>query len=182
MNHFELLGLPPSVDLDVATVERRHRELSLEFHPDRHAGADARTRLVLLEKTTALNDAVKVLKDRVRRAFYLLKLHGVDLDKDDTLAHRTLPHDFLEQVLERREALEEARARKDAALARKMGDEVQAMSRAALEDAEGALRALLANPGDAGARDRAAAQLSRVRYFTRFLEEVDAIEEEALGG
>ena len=60
-----------------------YRELSLQLHPDRFAQADAQERRLSLEQTTALNEAYKTLKDPVRRAFYLLKLHGVDLDRED---------------------------------------------------------------------------------------------------
>ena len=66
-----------------------------------------------MEQTTALNEAYKTLKDPVRRAFYLLKLHGVDLDREDAGAQKDMPLEFLEEVMELREALDEAIAAKD---------------------------------------------------------------------
>ena len=168
MSHFEIFGLSPSVDLDVGLLEEKYRALALVNHPDRAAGADAATRRKLAETTATLNEAMKVLKDPVRRAFYLLKLRGVDLENESAAARHRMPPEFLEEVMERREALDDARQAKDVGRAQKMGEEVRALLDAALATA----KAALTKP----AGDDAA----RVRYFTRYLEEVEAIEDEAM--
>ncbi|MCU0700990.1 MAG: Fe-S protein assembly co-chaperone HscB [Myxococcaceae bacterium] len=172
MNHFEVFGLAPALELDVKALEQKLRELSLEVHPDRFAQADAKTRLAALEKTTALNDAFKVLKDPVRRAFYVLKLKGVDLENESSAAQAKMPMAFLEEVMERREQLEALKAQKDVVKARAMADGIEREKQAALEHAKAAL-----GRDDVG---EATHQLGRVRYFTRFVEEVEALEEEAL--
>ncbi len=185
--HFDLFGLAPRHALDASALERRFRELSLKLHPDRFAKADARERRISLEQTTALNDAYKALKDPTRRAYYLLKLKGVDLDREEqgatSEALRALtapPMEFLEEVMELREQLDGARRRKDVAAAQAMGAEVAKRRAQALAEAVEALDALEARPKDEGALKKAAQGMGRVRYFTRFLEEVEAIEEEAL--
>lgn len=179
--HFETLGLARSVDLDAATIEQRHKQLSLEFHPDRQVGADPQARRKFVERSTSINEAYRVLKDPQARAFYLLSLHGVDLGREDGSATRkSMPLSFLEEVMEQREALDAARARKDTAAAAAMGARVVVSRASALESGLAALRALEATPGDEDALDEASHQLGRVRYFTRFLEEVEAIEEEGL--
>ena len=61
-----------------------------------------------------------------------------------------------------------------------MAEDVGRRRTAALEAAERALRELLAGGSTASALDAASQALARVRYFTRFLEEVEAMEEEAL--
>lgn len=86
MTHFELFNLEPSVDLDVAALEAQHRKLALESHPDRVSSGDPHARRVAAERSAALNDAVKVLKDPVRRAFYVLELKGVKLDTEQSAA------------------------------------------------------------------------------------------------
>jgi molecular chaperone HscB len=171
MTHFQVFGLSPAPDLDVAALEQKHRALSLELHPDRQAGKDAKARLAALEQTTRLNDAFKVLKDPVKRAVYLLKLKGVDLEREGE-GRVQLPMEFLQDILERREALDEARAKKDEAKVRAMAKEIADLARQCLATAQDALR-----KDDLAT---AAAQLGRVRYFGRFLEEVDAFEEEML--
>ena len=183
--HFDVFGLPRAHALDLPALEKGYRELSLKLHPDRFAQAEARERRLSLEQTTALNEAYKTLKDPVRRAFYLLKLHGVDLDRDDASAQKNMPLEFLEEVMALREALDEAMETKDLARGQAMAGDVAARRQQALSQAVEALSALqVAAPGGeeaARALTKASHGLGRVRYFTRFLEQVEAFEEEALG-
>ncbi len=172
MTHFEIFGLAPSVDLDVKALEAQHRALALETHPDRLPQADARTRRIAAEKSAALNEAIKVLKDPVRRAFYVLELKGVKLDTEDAAAKVKMPMDFLEEIMERREALEAARASKRIETAQAMAAEIRAAKETTLSLAQDALR-----KDDVAT---ATVALGRVRYYSRFLEEVDAFEEELL--
>ena len=175
MDYFDIFGIPPSVDLDPAALEQQFRELSLKLHPDRWAHAPAKERLVALEKSTSLNEAFRTLKDPVRRAFYLLKQRGVDLDREDAGAQKDLPLEFLEEVMSLREALGGLREAGDLAGAQKMAKAVAAQRQGALDEAFSALR----SEGTEATR-KASHALGRVRYFTRFLEEVERMEEEAL--
>ncbi|WP_171410242.1 MULTISPECIES: Fe-S protein assembly co-chaperone HscB [Myxococcus] len=179
--HFDVFGLKRAYDVDVPALEKQYRELSLQLHPDRVAQASARERLQALEGTTALNEAFKTLKDPVRRAFYLLKLHGIDLDREDAGAQKDMPLAFLEEVMDLRESLDTAMAKKDLGRARAMADDVEARKKAALAEAAESLRTLEADAPGAGGQElvrKASHALGRVRYFTRFLEQVDAFEEE----
>lgn len=178
--HFDMFELPPSFDVDVPQLERRFRELSLQLHPDRFAQADARERRLSLEQTTALNDAYKTLKDPSRRAFYLLKLHGVDLDREDSGTQKGMPAEFLEEILELREELEGAITAKDLTRAMAMAVDVTARQREALTEAATALRALHDGADEPALVKKASHALGRVRYFTRFLEQVEEFEEEAV--
>jgi molecular chaperone HscB len=178
--HFDVFGLPRAYDVDAPALERSYRELSLKLHPDRFAQADAKERRLSLEQTTALNEAYKTLKDPVKRAFYLLKLQGVDLDRDDASAQKNMPLDFLEEVMELREALDEAIQAKDLERARKMATDVEGRRKSALQEAVDTLRTLEKGVPVESSVKKASHALGRVRYFTRFLEQVDAFEEEVL--
>ena len=179
--HFDTFGLRPGYDVDLAELERKYRDLSLKVHPDRYAQAAAHERRAALEQTSALNEAWRVLKDAVRRAFYLLRLHGVDLEAEQGAQRAQMPLDFLEEVMALREQLERARANRDLPLARRMAEDVGREQRQALDEAVAALRELERDPAAEGPKRRATHALGRVRYFSRFLEEVEAMEEEALG-
>ncbi len=170
MTHFEIFGLPASVDLDVKALEQSSRTKLLEVHPDRLANADAATRRKAAELAASLNEAVKVLRDPIRRAFYLLKLKGVDLESEQAAAKLALPMDFLEEIMERREALEAVKASRELARAQAMEADVRSVQGRVLAQGLAALRA-----DDVSA---ASSALGRVRYYTRFLEEVDAFTEE----
>ena len=124
-----------------------------------------------VDQTSTLNEAIKVLRDPVRRAFYLLKLKGVDLERDEAGEQRQMPLQFLEEVMERREALEAVRTAKDLPKAQAMAAEVSQLRGQALAAAQRALK-------DDAVKE-ATHQLGRVRYFTRFLEEVEAFEDAA---
>jgi molecular chaperone HscB len=177
--HFDIFGLPAVYDVDVSALEKQYRELSLRLHPDRFAQAEAKERRLALEQTTALNAAYKTLREPVRRAFYLLKLHGVDLEQEGT-GRRDMPREFLEEVLELNEALEEAMGARDLERARGLATRVEARRQAALDEAVDQLRSLEGAPADEAGVKKASHALGRVRYFTRFIEQVEAFEEEAL--
>jgi molecular chaperone HscB len=165
MNHFELFGLDASVDLDVKQLENTHRLLSAEAHPDRLVGADAATRRAAVERSATLNDAIKVLRDPFRRALYILKLQGINLDEPGVPV--LLPESFLEEIIERRERLEDAKESGTTAEIDRLAAEAAGHKRALFEEAQANLRA--AKPKEA------AVALARVRYYGRFLDEVEII-------
>lgn len=165
---FRTLGLPARFDLDPQEIERRYRELQKALHPDRFVGASAQERRISLGKAVEVNEAYRTLRDDLARARALLALRGLDV-KDGT------PSDpeFLMEVMERREALSEARSARDLVRVRGLADAVRAQDERA--------RAEITKLFDAGAEpSRIADVLSKMRYYRRFLDEVEVIEEEAL--
>ncbi len=121
-DYFRVFGIQTAFDLDVADLERRYKELTKMLHPDRYARADALARRASLERSVQLNEAWQTLKEPVRRAEYLLSLHGIDVGDMAGVGkpgmsgeHATLPvpQVLLMEVLELREALAEAHAARD---------------------------------------------------------------------
>ena len=111
-DYFALFGLPPRYRFDAARLDAVYRALQSEVHPDRFAAAGEAERRVALQSSARVNEAYRALKDPVARAQYLLSLHGIDATAEtDT----SLPLDFLERQLERREAVENARVERDIA-------------------------------------------------------------------
>lgn len=68
---YAILGLPRRYHVDVDAVEAAYRALARQVHPDRFAGKPAVERRMSLQWTAALNEARRVLKDPVRRAYWL---------------------------------------------------------------------------------------------------------------
>ena len=174
---FDVLGLPRGVDVNKADLERGYRERSLRLHPDRAGKDDPRERRLSLERTALLNEAYKTLRAPEPRAFYLLKLHGLDLLKDEARAV-TVPTEVLEHVLELREQLDSARTAGDDEQVGALSDRVRVLSATTLSAAQSALRRLEGAPADATARDEAAQALARLRYHHRFLEAAEPSDEE----
>src|SRR5512145_1636134 len=76
-DYFGFFGLPRKLTIDLADLERRFRELSRQFHPDYYYNATPTERLASLERASYLNDAYRVLRERLDRAEYLLKVEGL---------------------------------------------------------------------------------------------------------
>ena len=178
-NQFEVLGLPASFFVESAAIEERFKELNKKLHPDRFAQKEPRERRMSLEWTTQVNDAYRTLRDPLKRATYLVKIRGIDLEKESgSNAMARLPPEFLEQVLEDREALEGAKVAKDLEKVRALGQGIEKRSAAVFESLISALRAFEA--GDPPSLDKAGGALAILKYFRRFQEEVEAIEMAAL--
>ncbi|WP_181198315.1 Fe-S protein assembly co-chaperone HscB [Enhygromyxa salina] len=166
LDHFARLGLERGWRIDRDALEDNYLARSRSDHPDRHAGADARTRRVALERSAANNEAYRVLRDPVRRAEYLVKLGGIDLDSSDPQTGAPHPEQsFLIEMIERRDRLEELTTGGEDALA-ELRDEVDEELDAVFATAVDAL--------DGGDTQAAAAALVQRRYLQRFLDEIDA--------
>ena len=159
-----MFGLPQAYALDAGALDRAFRELQAKVHPDRFANAGDAERRASMQWSTRANEAYRLLKDPVQRARYLLELHGVDTGFETDTA---MPVDFLARQIELREALEEAKARQDAAALDAMKRDLAASSRA--------LEADLASRID-GAQDYAGAAgaVRRLQFLKRLAEEVEA--------
>ncbi|HWB73629.1 MAG TPA: Fe-S protein assembly co-chaperone HscB [Nannocystaceae bacterium] len=160
-DHFAMLGLPVGYDIDRAALEQSYLSLSQQHHPDRAVGGTSSEQRAAVEKSAALNEGYRVLRDPVRRAEYLCKLGGVDLDSNEGAPK--MDQAFLMEMIERREQLQEARtgAALDA-LREDVGGELDV----ALDEAIAGLRA--------DEIDAAARALVRRRYLQRLVDEIDA--------
>ena len=176
-SYFALLDLPESYSLDAAELERRYREKSRHWHPDRFSRAPASERAAVLTRATELNAAYRTLRSDGKRAEYLLKLYGVDLA--DESKKPALAPGFLAEILELREALADARVEGNSAQLADIKKTVQAeLAKLASRLHDGFARLLAADP----------AALSEVtelcyvqRYYQRFADDIAEFEETAAG-
>jgi molecular chaperone HscB len=167
MDPFATLGIPRQYEVDLATVERTHRELSRALHPDRFVGAAPSERRAALARAIEVNEAWRVVRDPIRRAEALLALADVAVGED---REPKADPEFLMEMLEQREALAEARDSRDLPAVRKMAAAIEAR-------AAGVERRL----SDGFARGEAAslvASVGELRFYRRFLDEVTAIVDE----
>jgi molecular chaperone HscB len=179
MDPFATLGLPRRYEIDQTQLEVNYRELQRALHPDRHAGASASQRRMSTLKAALVNEAYRALKDDLRRAEALLALY----DGGAVAARPPAPPEdpeFLMQMLELREALAEAKGGKHAQRVQALRADVEALqgeARAALNAAFTALAAA-GHPAGATELDPARHAIGRLKYFRRFLDEVDAAHEQ----
>lgn len=151
---FTLFGLERRFDIDAVRLEKSFLELSRALHPDRHR--DVKEKARALAATAAMNQAYAVLKDRTKRAEYLLKLlGGPPADKD-----KRTPPGFLAEILEKREEVESSDG---PSLAPLLAD---------LEDREKAAWARIEELFRAGDTSEIRLALNSLKYVTNLAEEL----------
>jgi molecular chaperone HscB len=168
---FDLLGIEPAFDLDMVAVEKRHRDLSRVLHPDRHIGSPPAERRMSLGRAVEVNEAFRVVRDPIRRAEALLRRHGVSLEEGgDGKANP----EFLMDMIELRETLSEAKAKRDSVGIARLAGDVRARQSAAVDKLRKGFAAASGHDGDV---QKLIPLLGELRYYRRFLDEVSAIEE-----
>ena len=174
--HFDILGLPRRYHLRPEEIEDRYHAAAREHHPDRHMKSDTATRVSSALRTAQLTEAYRTLKDPVRRAEYLLKLGGIVIS-DERSGHKVNP-EFLHEILELREGLMEARMEGDEARIAALGSEVRERQARVLVDIDrGFVRY---DAGEHTVLGDIADALVALRYYRRFLDELEAHEEAQL--
>ena len=108
--YFELFGLTPQFNLDLAKLETNYRSIQSASHPDRFVTASPAEKLRSMQTATLANEAYQALKNPANRAQYLLALQGVDAIAEKNTA---MPADFLMQQMEWREAIDDAKQAKN---------------------------------------------------------------------
>jgi molecular chaperone HscB len=165
MDPFATLGFPPKYDIDLRAVEKTHRELSRALHPDRYASAGASERRAALNKAADVNEAWRIVRDPVRRAEALFALAGVEVGETKEPKPDA---ELLMEVLEKREALADAKAARDAAKVHALADEM--MKR------EQQVEAALAHAATFDAS--LVTKLGEMRFYRRFVDEASSILEQ----
>jgi molecular chaperone HscB len=101
MNYFELFDIPVSLAVDKGRLAKRYFELQKKYHPDFYTQATEAEQEEVLEKSSAINKALKVLQNKENTIQYVLQLKGL-LVADEKYQ---LPPDFLMEVMELNENL-----------------------------------------------------------------------------
>ncbi|MDB5280708.1 MAG: chaperone protein HscB [Ferruginibacter sp.] len=101
MNYFDLFELPVSLQVDDSHLAKKYFELQKKYHPDYFTHSTDEEQEDALEKSSAVNKALKILKDKESTIKYVLQLKGL-LEEEEKYQ---LPPDFLMEVMELNEEL-----------------------------------------------------------------------------
>jgi molecular chaperone HscB len=168
---FAVFGCAETFDVDVGDIARRFKQLQVKLHPDKWA---SRTpgELAIAEKTSALlNTSYQTLKSPAKRAEYLLARRGIDLN--DASSSAALGADFLMEMMELREDIEQAKLADDAATLAALRSRVQRQMKLDSDALSSALRR---------ARDEEARVATlRLRYWQRAVDTLDGTPETDFG-
>src|ERR671920_1646024 len=96
MEYFELYNIPVSLKPDRQLVKQKFYELSRKYHPDFFANAGHEEQADVLEKSSMVNKAFKILQNDDATIKYVLQQKGL-LEEEEK---HQLPPDFLMEMLE----------------------------------------------------------------------------------
>ncbi|MBF0311136.1 MAG: Fe-S protein assembly co-chaperone HscB [Magnetococcales bacterium] len=175
VDFFTLLNLPLSPHPAHTEMDNRYREIQQTIHPDRFTTASPLEQQFSMQQVVRLNEAYQTLGNALQCANYLLSLLGGVED----FGERHHDAGFLMGVMELRETLEEAETRQNVDELDALRREIDHRIRQEETSCGQALQALAG--GNDLARQEAATHLNRWRYYQRFQEEVERVEERLLG-
>lgn len=171
MDYFTLFGLPIRYDLDGSLLSSRYQDLQRQFHPDRHALQPERERLMALQQAATINEAYHSLKHPLKRAEYMLSLHGFDLRNEQHTMRDTA---FLIEQLELREELEAIERQPNA-------ESTLAAFAARLSAAFKRRSAQMVQELDNQQWPQAADTVRKLRFLDKLQQQVEQLEEKLLG-
>lgn len=168
-DYFAYFDLPRAYAMDRNLLESRYLERSKQFHPDRVHSMSEHDKRIAMERSSAINVAYQTLRDPVKRAEYLVKLGGIDLNSSEPEHGAPTPDQaFLISMLDLREELEQAQASGLLAL-EELRERIQKQGDTHMKEAISAF--------ETNAIPQAAQALVAHRYLQRFLQELDSLNE-----
>lgn len=170
MDYFTLFGLPVRYPVDGSLLASRFQDLQRQFHPDRFASQPERERLMALQQAATINEAYQTLKHPLKRAEYMLSLHGFDLGNEQHTLRDTA---FLMEQLELREELD--------AIERKADDAALAAFGERLAVAVRQRSAQMVQQLDSEQWTDAADTVRKLRFLDKLQQQVEQLEEKLLG-
>jgi len=153
-----VLGLARTWRLERRALDRAWRAVSRRVHPDRYAGRRAVERRMALQWTATINDARRVLRDPITRAWYL----ATGADRPPERGGPVPDSDFLEEMFDLRMAAAEGEPG--------AGERANAMRAALMAELDTIFDAWEAGGGDLSA---AADRLMRLKYVDSMLRELN---------
>lgn len=172
-NYFQLFDLLEQYSLDVNALRATYRDLQRKTHPDKFAHAPQQEQLLAVQYAATINDAYDVLTSPLKRAIYMLKLKGFEIDPQQSAAMDPL---FLMQQMELREELESvSRVDDPEAALEKISEQLENE----LEDLEQGFAAQIEVLNDSNA---VAAQdtVKKMQFVVKVQSEVEHLEHELL--
>ncbi len=172
-NYFSLFGLPEAYTLDTDQLAEKYWLLQRQTHPDRYVGASRRDQLLSAQYAAIVNDAHEVLKSPIKRAIYMLKLRGIELDSQNS---SNLAPDFLMQQIELREQIENIKTSDNPSaaldvLADSLGDQLSGFERA--------LDKNFGEASDHSMKD-AIETVNKMQFILKLIDEVDSLRDQLL--
>lgn len=172
-NYFQLYDLPEQYSLDEHALRATYRELQRKTHPDKFADASKQAQLLAVQYAATINDAYDVLTSPLKRAIYMLKLKGFDMDAQPSASMDPM---FLMQQMELREELEQVSKADDPEVAlEKISEHLERE----FDVLRGMFETQISNFDDAAA-EAALSTVNEMQFLVKVQTEVEHLEHELL--
>jgi len=159
INHFELLGVDTTFEVDPQTVDAAYKDLQRLLHPDRHVSQPEAQRELADVHSAKVNEAVAVLRSPLRRAHYWMELNGQDILLEE---QRIEDNQTMMEVMETSEELDDAKTQEEV-------DRIRKQNRTKIETVESELSSIFKQKDWSTARHR----VERLQMLTRLQERMD---------
>jgi molecular chaperone HscB len=134
-DYFELMGVPKQFDLDTKKLEKHFWALQRKLHPDNFHTASEREKAFSQGISSMINQAYSTLKHPQKRAKYLLKLAGIEVDETtETITDPGLLMGVMEIRMQVEEAGDEQLRALDAENKKRLADLYHRISKAFAEN------------------------------------------------
>lgn len=162
LNHFEIFKETAHFDIDSRNLKVKFRRLQTLLHPDKFATRSEKEKDYSAEQSARVNRAYQILRRPMDRGLYLLELHGKPLLEDEI----QLPSEFLSEIMEINETLDECKSAKALESVRHVNDAKLQMlfSGVSLSFKEKNI-------------SKARTLLSKLKYFTNIDDKIKELEE-----
>lgn len=162
--------MTPIYAIDSEQLTLRFQDLQRQYHPDRFATCSEQEKMQALQKAATINAAYQALRHPLKRAEYMLSLHGFDINNEQHTMHDTA---FLMEQLELREELDNIENSDDALdLLAKFMQSVKQMQQAR--------SALMVTELDAMQWEKAADTVRKLRFLDKLQQQAEQLEERLL--
>ncbi|PWA92233.1 DNAJ heat shock N-terminal domain-containing protein [Artemisia annua] len=104
VDYFSIFGLERRFDIDDGSLEGTYKNWQKKLHPDLVHTKSKEEREYAAEQSARVIDAYTTLRKPLKRAIYIMRLEGVEVDEEQTVSEPEL----LGEIMEIREAVEEA--------------------------------------------------------------------------
>ncbi|MGG4664340.1 co-chaperone HscB [Providencia vermicola] len=170
MDYFTLFGLTQNYAIDSEQLTLRFQDLQRQYHPDRFAASSEQEKMQALQKAATINTAYQSLRHPLKRAEYLLSLHGFDINNEQHTMHDTV---FLMEQLELREELDNIENSANAL-------DLLAVFMKNVKKMQQDRNLLMVNELDAMQWEKAADTVRKLRFLDKLQQQAEQLEEQLL--
>lgn len=170
-NYFEIFAIPVAFQVNLTTLADHYRDLQAQVHPDRVAVGSEHDKIMAIQAASLLNEAYETLSSPQKRAAYLLRLEGIDVDQ---VEQTDLSSELLLEQIQIREELEEL-PRDESAL-----DELEQLRNRIAERLTKCQQEFAKALGN-NRHSLAKRSYYEMQYFAKLVIEIESLEEDLLG-